>query len=289
MSSSLPSLPSVEDPAAPGFEIFNFQFSIFNLSPVMNWNRLFILLSGGVLFIAAALRFFHFLENGPLLSMPDPALGLPLRYTTLAVGALELLVALICLLGKSARNQLTWLAWLATDYLAFRICLILIGVHPQNTCIGALTDPLHLSRSTTGLIISLVPVFLLLYSYSATIYLWRRAHSAPGRPSATSAFSLQPLAFSSTSSFKMSCPNCGIHIRFASENAGQTTSCPQCSAPILLRDSTPSTIAPTPAFSLQPSAFLRTSCLLCSGHIEFPADGLGQTISCPHCKMTTTL
>jgi hypothetical protein len=34
---------------------------------------------------------------------------------------------------------------------------------------------------------------------------------------------------------------------------------------------------------------LKTSCVLCGGHIEFPAHAVGLKIPCPHCKMDITL
>jgi hypothetical protein len=37
------------------------------------------------------------------------------------------------------------------------------------------------------------------------------------------------------------------------------------------------------------SGFMRCPCNNCSGHIEFPSDGLGQTVTCPHCGMETLL
>ena len=35
--------------------------------------------------------------------------------------------------------------------------------------------------------------------------------------------------------------------------------------------------------------FLKCDCSSCGGHIEFPADGIGTTISCPHCGADTEL
>ena len=36
-------------------------------------------------------------------------------------------------------------------------------------------------------------------------------------------------------------------------------------------------------------AFLKGACRHCRGHLEFPADALGETSACPHCGETTTL
>lgn len=35
--------------------------------------------------------------------------------------------------------------------------------------------------------------------------------------------------------------------------------------------------------------FLKCSCAGCGGHIEFPADGIGSTVPCPHCGYATEL
>ena len=35
--------------------------------------------------------------------------------------------------------------------------------------------------------------------------------------------------------------------------------------------------------------FLKCACAHCGGHIEFPADGLGSIIPCPHCGAETEL
>ena len=35
--------------------------------------------------------------------------------------------------------------------------------------------------------------------------------------------------------------------------------------------------------------FLKCACDRCGGHIEFPADGIGSTIACPHCGADTEL
>ena len=35
--------------------------------------------------------------------------------------------------------------------------------------------------------------------------------------------------------------------------------------------------------------YLKCNCTYCGGHIEFPADGVGATIACPHCGFKTVL
>ena len=222
----------------------------------MKWIKPFIHSAGGIMLAAALTRFLIAAGSAQVLALPEPMLGIPLRYAVLAVGAFELVVALICHFGNQAGLQLGWLAWLATNYLVYWIGLWAMHVHPQATCIGSFTDPLHLSRGTTGLIIGFLPFYLLLGSYAALIWLWLE-----GRRAKAAKF------------LKMSCPSCGIHIRFSDRNLGRKIPCPHCQTNITLR---------------KPD-LLKTSCFFCQGHIEFPAHAIGEKIPCSHCNMDITL
>ena len=71
----------------------------------------------------------------------------------------------------------------------------------------------------------------------------------------------------------MSCPGCGTHIKFASQNLGQKTHCPQCQTAITLR---------------KPD-LMKMACFFCKEHIEFPSHAIGDKMPCPHCKMDITL
>ena len=215
--------------------------------------RIFILSAGGILMAAALNRFLIAAGDAQVLPLPDPMLGIPLRYAVIAVGALELAVALICLFGKRAGLQIGWLAWLATNYVVFWIGLLTMHCHPQGTCIGGLTDPLHLYQGTTGYVLEFIPFVLVLGSYAALIWVWTHSRTIE--------------------TVKMSCPACGIHIEFASQYIGQRIPCPQCQQTITLRR----------------PANLKMSCALCGGHIEFPSHAIGQHIACPHCAKTITL
>ena len=125
----------------------------------MKWIRYFILSAGAILLAAALSRFLIAVGNAQVLALPEPMLGIPLRYAVLLVGGFELVVALICLFGRKTGLQLGWLAWLATNYAVYRIGLLTMDIHQQGTCIGSLTDPLNLARGTVGMIIGLLPLY----------------------------------------------------------------------------------------------------------------------------------
>ena len=223
----------------------------------MKWTKFFICSSGMILLAAAVIRFFIAADHAPALALPEPMLGFPLRNTVWLVGGFELVVALICLFGKRAGIQMCWLAWLATNFLVYQIGLFWMHCHPQASCIGSLTDPLHLSRGTSGLIVGILPFYLLLGSYSGVAWLWLQ----------------ESRARETIATLKMSCPACGVHIKFARANLGRQILCPQCQAGIALR---------------QPD-LLKMSCFFCQEHIEFPTHAIGEKIACPHCRMDITL
>jgi hypothetical protein len=218
--------------------------------------KFFILSASGILLAAALTRFVIAAGSAPAMALPEPMLGLPLRYAVLMIGGIELIVALICLFGRQTGLQIGWLAWLTSDYLIYRIGLLTMHCHAQATCLGSLTDPLQLSRGMIGWIMSLLPFYLLLGSYAALGWLWlerRRAKAAKF--------------------LKMTCPACGVHIRFDVRNLGRKIPCPHCQKDITLR---------------KPD-LLKMACFFCQGHIEFPTHAIGDKMACPHCNMDITL
>ena len=227
----------------------------------MKWIQIFIRSAGVILMVAALERFLIAVGAAQVLAVPEPMLGLPLRYAVLLVGGFELAAAVICLFGTRVGLQLGGLAWLATNYFVIQFGLIWMGAHPQGTAIGSLTDPLHLSRGLTGIVVQILPAYLLAGSGSALVWLWLGDRATDARQ--------REAGFS-----KMSCPSCGTHIKFSLVNLGQDMPCPQCRSAITLR---------------KPDEDLKMICRLCGGHIEFPSHSLGRKTTCPHCQKSITL
>jgi hypothetical protein len=218
--------------------------------------KFFIYSAGGILLAAALIRLAIAADGASVLTLPEPMLGIPIRYAVLMAGAFELMVALICLFGRKMETQIYWLAWLAANFIVYRVGLFCMHCHLQATCLGSLTDPLQLSRGVTGQLFSLIPLYLLVGSSVGIISLW-----------------LQDIRVGKPALLKMSCPGCGVHIKFGEQNLGQKISCPQCRVIITLRK----------------HDFLKMACFFCEEHIEFPAHAIGEKTPCPHCKMDITL
>ncbi len=129
-------------------------------------------------------------------------------------------------------------------------------IQSQAGCIGGSGDPLQLTRGTMGGMTVVVPLYLLLGSFAALIWLWAE------RGSKTDGGSL-----------KMSCSACGGHIQFSAQNVGRKITCPHCWCTVTLR---------------KPEN-LKMPCPDCQGHIEFPSHALGQKTACPHCNKNIIL
>jgi len=226
----------------------------------MKWIRYFIFSAGAILLAAALTRFLTAASQAQVWALPDAVLGIPLRYAVLMVGTFELVVALICLFGKRIGLQVGLLAWLAINCLVFQIGAYAMHLHWQATGIGSVTDPLQLTRGLTGILIGFIPIYLLAGSSTASFWLWFGKRS-------------DNRLKEEVKSIKMSCPACGVHIRFESARTGQQIDCPQCRKSITLR---------------QPEN-LKMACYFCHEHIEFPPHAIGEKLQCPHCRMGITL
>jgi DNA-directed RNA polymerase subunit RPC12/RpoP len=124
----------------------------------------------------------------------------------------------------------------------------------------------------TGYIFALMPFGLTLGSYAAAGTYWL----APNARTARSAEARERTAQRDAASglIRMTCPACGGHVRFASQNLGQQIPCPHCQSAIFLSN---------------PEEYFKMTCVLCKGHVEFPPHALGRKIPCPHCAKTITL
>ena len=174
----------------------------------------YFILSAGVILLAAALsRFLIAAGNAQVMDLPEPLLGIPLRYAVLAVGAFELVVALVCLFGRRVGLQIGWLAWLGTNYIVFWIGLLMMHVHPQATCIGGLTNLLLVHHGTTGYVLQFLPFGLAIGSYAATFSILFSADARTAR--LAGARQLAARRDETAGLMKMFCPACGGHVKFA--------------------------------------------------------------------------
>lgn len=186
-----------------------------------DWTTSFVKSAGFILLTAALSRFWIAFSDASCLSLPDPVLGVRLQYTVLMVGVVELIIAVICLAEIKILYQVSCLTWLTTNYALFESGLRWMHFHPQTTCTGVLTDPLHLSQGLTGWATAALPLYLLTGCYAALIYLKVQPEKslAPHRQEGF---------------IKMACVLCDGHIEFPGHATGQKIPCPHCDKPITL-------------------------------------------------------
>ena len=223
--------------------------------------QIFIRFAGTLLLAISLVNLIQAGTNGQTLSVFDPLLGIPLRFAALTVGGMELLVALVCLFGKRTGLQTALVAWLMTNFAVYRIGLLWQGCHTQWGCLRNPLDGLRLFPSAADLGMYFILAGLLVGGYAAVLWLWL------GEPV------LARNRKEQVESLKMSCPSCGIHIKFARQDLGRKIACPKCRTTITLR---------------KPN-LLKMSCFFCQEHIEFPSHAIGEKMPCPHCKMDITL
>jgi len=114
------------------------------------------------------------LGHTKILATNDPITGLPFGQLLLAVGVAELVIFCVCLIAKSQTLKLGLIAWLATSFVVYRLGLWWMGWHKPCSCLGNLTDALHISPQLADNIMKGILAYLLVGSSGLLIWQWRR-------------------------------------------------------------------------------------------------------------------
>ena len=230
------------------------------------------LLSAAALILASALVRFANLFHGTLtsrmmLAAKDNFFGLQVQDELWMLAAAELIIGGLLLVLPNPVTRLLLVAWAMTNYFAVKIALQMEQINLQSSFIGSLSDPFHLAQGWTGILVSILPFYLL---FGAGLALgWLELNHFKSRQKNRVVMQTGRGGY-----WKISCSACGGHIKFALQNEGQKILCPHCQKALTLR---------------QPNVNLKTSCFFCHGHIEFPAHAIGTKMPCPHCLKDITL
>lgn len=136
--------------------------------------RFFLLSAGLLLLLTAAAKLISACGSALVLQLPDPILGIRIRFVLCIVGTAELGLALVCIFGKRTDVGTGCVAWLATMFGVYRLGLLWIGYNKPCPCFGNVTDALHLSPEVVDVAMKIVLGYLLIGSYTALIWLWIR-------------------------------------------------------------------------------------------------------------------
>ena len=144
--------------------------------------RPFLYLASIVLLLAAAAKLVSSAGSARILHEHDPMTNLEFATLFRIVGVIELAVALACIFCRRLWFSVGLLAWLATCFLGYRIALILLHYNRPCSCMGNLTDALHISPQTADTAMKIILAYLLIGSYATLFWLWRQRRLAPSMP-----------------------------------------------------------------------------------------------------------
>lgn len=118
------------------------------VDPLMKW---FVISAGLILGLTGLAKLWSAFGDVKLLMVPDPITGLSFRNMMLLAAAAELPIAAACFF-KPPRLATTWVAWLATNFLIYRLDLWWMGWKKPCGCLGNLTDTLGITPHTADVI-----------------------------------------------------------------------------------------------------------------------------------------
>ncbi|HEY2330223.1 MAG TPA: hypothetical protein VGI63_10475 [Verrucomicrobiae bacterium] len=133
-----------------------------------------------ILLLTAAAKLVSSFGHGTILQTRDPLTGLQFQDLFRIVAGIEIAIALVCFFSKRIWIPAGLVAWLATSFLIYRIGLVLVGYHRPCSCMGNLTDALHIPPQTADTAMKIILAYLLIGSYATLFWLWRQKRKAMG-------------------------------------------------------------------------------------------------------------
>jgi hypothetical protein len=209
----------------------------------MTFPRFFTNTAAALLLALSTALFLINLTGAPDLVLPrDPISGLSLRYLFWIIGGLAVLVAWFCLFSERPARTIPWVAWLATNFLIYRIALYFEGCHSLTGFLASVTYAFGLPAKAASVLVDMAFAYLLIGSSAALLYHWLRSSQTPLLHRSTTpslhASTTPPLQPSNTPFLKTSCFFCKGHIEFPPHAIGEKIHCPHCKMDITLKEPT---------------------------------------------------
>jgi hypothetical protein len=142
--------------------------------------RSFTLSAGALLALTGFAKVVSALGDSKFLTVVDPILGVQFGSLTLLVGSAEIAIAGYCFFGSRQSLALTLVAWMSTNFLTYRFGLWWVGWKKPCSCLGNLTDALHISPQVAENIMKVVLAYLLIGSYGLLLSSWKRQRMQVG-------------------------------------------------------------------------------------------------------------
>lgn len=136
--------------------------------------KYFVVSAGVILAITGIAKIWSGLGNSKFLAVVDPILGITFGHLMLIVGVAELAIALVCFFSKRQTLALSLVAWISTNFVIYRLGLWWMNWKKPCSCLGNLTDALHISPQVADNIMRVVLAYLLIGSYGLLFWHWRQ-------------------------------------------------------------------------------------------------------------------
>lgn len=136
--------------------------------------QLFVVSSGAVFTIVGIAKIVAANGSVKALTVTDPIVGVSLRHLLLAIGLIELLIAVVCLYNRRSTASVALVGSLATALFVYRSELWWLGAKEPCSCLGSLTETLKIEPQTADTIMKLVLAYLLIGSYTLLFLKWRQ-------------------------------------------------------------------------------------------------------------------
>jgi len=134
--------------------------------------RIFIYSAGLLLLTTSIAKLVSANGSARILQNIDPILSISFGHVFVIVGVFELIVTAVCFFSNRVGLQAGLIAWLATNFLIYRLGLFLVGYHKPCSCLGNLTDALHIPPQTANTVMKIILAYLLIGSYATLFWLW---------------------------------------------------------------------------------------------------------------------
>lgn len=132
----------------------------------------FALSAGMILVVTGIAKVWSGLGDSKFLAVVDPIIGIKFGRLMLAVGVAEIGIALVCFFSKRQTLALGLVAWMSTNFIVYRLGLWWMDWKKPCSCLGNLTDALHISPQTADNIMKVLLAYLLIGSYGLLIWQW---------------------------------------------------------------------------------------------------------------------
>ena len=147
----------------------------------------FIITAGTVFVITALAKLVSATGEARILNSADPLLGFKTRHVLAGVGLAEAVLAGYLFLGRNSWLKLSLTAWMATNFLAYRLGIWWMEAPKPCSCLGTVTDALPLSPRMVDFGMTGILAYLLIGSFALIGMYPKKSRGGAGRPADTNA------------------------------------------------------------------------------------------------------